>query len=249
MRQDDDRAVPGPAAAGECPDPEGQQHRPVRDRPGPEDGEPASALPLARDLDRVPGCDERPEPGPADRPADRRADRGSSRRVARPVAQAGSRAPRARRHPAWASRRVSARAVGRDASAGDDRDGPRLRPGDRHRRRADDRPRRHGPGPDPGAPRAPPAGARPVAHPDHPRPVGDRRDLRPGPDHVRRTRRRGGPRLADLHRARDTPTPRSSSVRSRTSTPTGAAWRRSPARRRTCATRPRAAGSTRAAPR
>ncbi len=49
-----------------------------------------------------------------------------------------------------------ARAVGRDAPARDDRDGPRLRPGDRHRRRADDRPRRHGPGPDPGAARAAP---------------------------------------------------------------------------------------------
>ena len=49
---------------------------------------------------------------------------------------------------------VPARAVGRDAPAGDDRDGPRLRPGDRHRRRADDGPRRDGPGPDPRAARA-----------------------------------------------------------------------------------------------
>ena len=49
-----------------------------------------------------------------------------------------------------------ARAVGRHAPAGDDRDGPRLRPGDRHRRRADDRARRHGPGADPRAARGPP---------------------------------------------------------------------------------------------
>ena len=88
---------------------------------------------------------------------------------------------------------VPARAVGRDAPAGDDRDGPRLRPGDRHRRRADDRARRHGPGPDPRAARGPAPQARAVADPHHPRPVGDRRDLRPGAGHVRRAGRRGGP--------------------------------------------------------
>ena len=37
------------------------------------------------------------------------------------------------------------------------------------------------------------AQARAVAHPHHPRPVGHRRDLRPGADHVRRPGRRGGP--------------------------------------------------------
>ena len=161
-----------------------------------EDREPAPALPLARDLDRLPGRDERAQPGPPDRRPDRRADRGPARAVARPAASAppscssssGSRAARGRAYPA--------RAVGRDAPAGDDRDGPRLRPGDRHRRRADDRPRRHGPGPDPRAPRATPPRARAVAHPHHPRPVGDRRDVRPDADHVRRQGRRGGPGLA-----------------------------------------------------
>ena len=48
-----------------------------------------------------------------------------------------------------------ARIVGRDAPAGDDRDGPGLRPGRRHRRRADDRARCHGPGADPSVPRGP----------------------------------------------------------------------------------------------
>ena len=94
-----------------------------------------------------------------------------------------------------------ARAVGRHAPAGDDRDGPRLRPGHRHRRRADDRARRHGPGPDPRAARAAPPRARAVADPHHPRPVGHRRDLRPGADHVRRQGGRGGPGRPGLHRA------------------------------------------------
>ena len=130
-------------------------------------------------------------------------------------------AARARRHPAQAGERLPPRAVGRHAPAGDDRDGPRLRPGDRHRRRADDRARRHGPGPDPGAARAPPPGARPVAHPHHPRPVGHRRDVRPDAGDVRRPRRRGGAGAPDLHARRVTRTPRSCSARSRTSTPTG----------------------------
>ena len=56
--------------------------------------------------------------------------------------------------PRKRGRGLPARAVGRDAPAGDDRDGARLRPGHRHRRRADDRPRRDGPGPDPRAARA-----------------------------------------------------------------------------------------------
>ena len=43
--------------------------------------------------------------------------------------------------------------------------------------------------------------ARPVADPDHPRPVGHRRDLRPGPDHVRRPGRRGGAGRRGLHGA------------------------------------------------
>ena len=80
---------------------------------------------------------------------------GAPRRDASGTArQAGRRAARARRDPAEARRGLPARAVRRDAPAGDDRDGPRLRPGDRHRRRADDRARRDGPGADPRAARA-----------------------------------------------------------------------------------------------
>ena len=137
-----------------------------------------------------------------DRRADRRADRGPPGPVA--AKQARKRAgellelvgiPRAR------AAAYPARAVGRHAPAGDDRDGARLRPGDRDRRRADDRPRRDGPGPDPGTAGAPAARPGPVAHPHHPRPVGHRRDVRPDDDHVRRQGRGGGPGLADLRGA------------------------------------------------
>ena len=56
---------------------------------------------------------------------------------------------------------VPARAVGRDAPAGHDRDGARQRSRPADRRRADDRPRRHDPGPDPRRARRRPARARP----------------------------------------------------------------------------------------
>ena len=113
---------------------------------------------------------------------------------------------------------LPARAVRRHAPAGDDRDGPRLRSGGRHRRRADDGPRRHGPGPDPGAPGGPPGEARPVAHPHHPRPLGPRRDLRPGDDHVRGPGGGGGPGGDGLRGRRATRTPRCSWRPSPTST-------------------------------
>ena len=45
----------------------------------PEDRERAPALPVARDLDRLPGRDERAQPGPARPRPDRRADRGAAR--------------------------------------------------------------------------------------------------------------------------------------------------------------------------
>ena len=59
-------------------------------------------------------------------------------RLAEGRPEAGRRAARAGRHPARRGAGLPARAVGRDAPAGDDRDGARLRPGHRHRRRADD---------------------------------------------------------------------------------------------------------------
>ena len=87
------------------------------------------------------------------------------------------------------------------------------------------------------------ARARAVAHPHHPRPLGHRRDLRPGPDHVRGQGGRGGAGQPDLHAPRVTRTPRSCWAPSRTSTPIGAASTRSRARRPTSLTRRQAAGS------
>ena len=164
----------------------------VRDRPRSEVAERPSALPLARDRDRLPGRDERAQPGPSGPGPDRRAAGGAARRAAARGAQAGRRAARARRHPARPRLGVPARAVGRDAPADDDRDGARLRPGGDHRRRAHDGARRHGPGPDPRALRAAPPRARAVADPHHARPVGHRRDVRSGARHVCRQGRRGG---------------------------------------------------------
>ncbi len=81
-------------------------------------------------------------------------------------AGAGHRAARDRRHPEPddAGRAVPARVLGRHAAAGDDRDVDRERPRPAHRRRADDRARRHDPG----------AGAR-------------RARAHPGPDAARRS--------------------------------------------------------------
>ena len=65
----------------------------------------------------------------------------------------GDRVAPAGRHPepGAAGQAVPARDVGRHAPARDDRDGPVVRAEAAHRRRADDRARRHDPGPDPGA--------------------------------------------------------------------------------------------------
>ncbi len=63
--------------------------------------------------------------------------------------------PRRDQQPGTAGQAVPPRDVGRHAPAGDDRDGALVRPEAAHRRRADDRPRRDDPGPDP---RADPAG-------------------------------------------------------------------------------------------
>ena len=72
-------------------------------------------------------------------------------------------------------------------------------------------------------------GARPVAHPDHPRPVGHRRDVRPGPDHVRRPGRRGGPGRDGVPAAPPSVHPEAARRRSRTSRPTGGRSTSSPA--------------------
>ena len=71
----------------------------------------------------------------------------------------GARAAAHGRHPrpGAAARRVPAPALRRHGAARDDRHGARLRAGAAHRRRADDRARRHHPGPDPRPDARPPA--------------------------------------------------------------------------------------------
>ena len=83
LRQDDDRAVARP-------DPAVRTRRIVEGSVKlmgidlvAQDRERPAALPLARDQHRLPGRDERAQPGPPRPRPDRRADRGAARRVAR----------------------------------------------------------------------------------------------------------------------------------------------------------------------
>ena len=93
----------------------------------PEVRERAAALPLARDRDRVPGRDERAQPGPPRPRPDRRAARGAPRRSSEKDArQRAGELLELVGIPQEARRGLPARAVGRDAPAGDDRDGPRA---------------------------------------------------------------------------------------------------------------------------
>ena len=110
-----------------------------------------------RDRDDLPGADDVAQPRPHDRRADRsRRSWPTEGRVARPPTSGpmellelvGIPSPEQR------AARLPPPAVGRHAPARHDRHGPALRAQAPHRRRADDRPRRHDPGPDP---RAPPA--------------------------------------------------------------------------------------------
>ena len=191
LRQDHDSALAGPAASRQR-EGRGRLRQALRHRPGHEERERAAPLSLARDLGDLPGRDERPEPRPPRRRPDRRADRRAARASACRGEPPSGGAPRARGHRARPGGGLPAPALGRHAAAGDDRDGARLRSRDRHRRRADDGARRHGPGPDPGAAGAAPRAAGAVADPHHPRPLRDRRDVRPGPRDVCRARGRRG---------------------------------------------------------
>ncbi len=96
------------------------------------------------------------------------------------------------RHPetGGAPRELPARALGRHAPARHDRDGARPRSRGPDRRRADDRARRHRPGPDPRPDRRAPAGAWHRGRPHHPRPRRRGGDGRRGGRHVRGPRRR-----------------------------------------------------------
>ena len=98
-----------------------------------------------------------------------------------------------------------ARDVGRHGAARDDRHGARLRARAAHRRRADDRPRRHHPGPDPRPHARAPARDRHGDHPHHPRPGRGRRDVRPGGGDVRRRDRRADRCARAVPRHRSTP--------------------------------------------
>ena len=127
----------------------------------PKSDDAPAALPLARDLHRLPGRHERAQPGRPRRRPDRRADDRAPR--SSPSSEARKRARELLERVGIPRKRadcVPARAVGRHAPAGDDRHGARLRPGHRHRRRADHRPRRDGPGPGPAAARGAARGAR-----------------------------------------------------------------------------------------
>ena len=142
---------------------------------------------------------------------------------------------------------LSPRILRRHAPAGDDRDGADHPPGAPDRRRAHDRARRDGAGPDPRADPQTAAGARDGGHLRHPRPRGRRRPLRPRAGDVRRPdhgdRRRAGPSstrpLPSLHagpcsaRSRRCSRRAGSSTRSRGCRPT------SPSRSPGCAFAPR----------
>ena len=137
-------------------------------------------------------------------------------------------APRAPR------RRLPAPAVGRHAPARHDRDGTHQLAGAADRRRADDRPRRHGPGPDPGPDRAAPDRVRHRGHHDHPRPRDRGRRRRRRRRHVRRPGRRGRPDRRSCTPSPRCPTRWGSWPRSRawTARPTGSTRSRATRRRR-----------------
>ena len=157
-----------------------------------------------------PGPDDLAEPDHDHRPADRRGGAAPPGRQPNRGPDPGPRGPRhGRDAPArGAARPVPPRAVGRTAPAGDDRHGPGLRAEAADRRRADHRPRRHHPGPDPRPDRRPAPAPAHGRDPDHPRHGGDRRPDRPGGGHVRRQDRRGGRRPASCSSGCATPTPR-----------------------------------------
>ena len=123
-----------------------------------------------------------------------------------------------------------------------------CKPGADHRRRADHRARRDDAGADPGAARG--AAARPRAgdDPDHPRPLGAGRDLRPGGDHVRRSDRRDRGRSGRSTRSPQHPyTQRLLGAFPTVGGPARAGAARSPAFRPTRPRCPAAAASSRAA--
>ena len=166
--------------------------RPARGTGGRSDPRQAAGH-LARR--RLPGPDDLVQPHDADR---RPAGRGRpsppgtrSQGGVRPRRRPSAGRPRPR--PGAPGPPVPLRVLGRHASARHDRDGPDGQPAPHHRRRADDRARRHGAEPGAGAApgRPPRGGGRSPAH--QPRRLGRRRRLRPRARHVCRPDRRGPP--------------------------------------------------------
>ena len=148
-----------------------------------------------RDGDDLPGQPVFAEPDQEDRRAGRRAGPPAPRGLEQGRDRAGAGGAGACRAAATegASRRLSAPALRRSSSAGDDRDRAVLRAEDSARRRADDGARRDDPGSDPGAARRP-AGA--VGDGDaarHPRHGRGRRPHQPDQRDVRRADRRDRP--------------------------------------------------------
>src|SRR5580704_14621471 len=194
MRQDrhgDDHPQADRDAAGQ--DRRGQ-HPVERPRSRPARRGRDAAHPQPRNRDHLSGADDVAEPGLHGRRPDRRGR--APARAPQPARGDGpgyrDAAPRPRPGAGTAGARLPAPALGRYASAGDDRDGDRLQPGTPDRRRADHRARRDDPGADPR-----PVGRDEVAlrhgdHADHPRNGCRRRDRAAGRGDVCRSRDRGG---------------------------------------------------------
>ncbi|CAA9560553.1 MAG: Oligopeptide transport ATP-binding protein OppD, partial [uncultured Thermomicrobiales bacterium] len=200
LRQEHDRALdhaPDPQPAGQ----DRRRRDQLRRQRRPQDERRAGPVdPRQRDRDDLPGPDDLAQPGADGQPPDQRgapAPHGDEQGAG---PGPDDRAPPNGRHPQRrrAGRPVPAPVLRRHAPARDDRDGALVQPEADHRRRADDRPRRHHPGPDPGPDAGPPDRARYRRHPDHPLDGRRRRDVRPDPGDVRRPHRRDGLDRGDL---------------------------------------------------
>ena len=107
--------------------------------------------PGQRHLDDLSGADDEPQPRVHDRRPDRGGDSAAPGQVPRggEIARGGNAGAGRHRGPRQATDGIPPPALGGDAPAGDDRDGPVLQSDGAHRRRADHRPRRDDSGPAP----------------------------------------------------------------------------------------------------
>ena len=195
--------------------------------------------PLAPHLAGLPGRDELPRPGAEGRGSVRGGDP-AALALGRLEPRCSERTRGAAGHGgADGGARAPLRppALGRPAPAGDDRPRARVQPVAGDRRRADDSARRGHAGAGPPAARASARATGPGADPDLPRPGGAGRDVRPHRRDVRGADRRDRARRNGLLRSRSTRTRSVCWRRCRRSAASGA-WRiRSPAARRTRASR------------